>query len=131
MTAFNKQLPKPDWLTREHKNKNTQRGQRYYLHLWNAQPDWQDPKPIRKIYRRCKAMRQAGHDVEVDHIIPLNHPLICGLHVPLNLRITERQINAIKSNNYYPGMAYEQRDLFHQQIAPLDFSLEVQNAVDN
>lgn len=72
-------------------------------------------------------MRRMGLDVEVDHIVPLNHPQICGLHVPANLRITSKDVNARKSNRVYPGMADEQLDLFAKTHAPDDFMLEIQD----
>lgn len=123
MTFFNKALPFPEWLKRQHLNKNTQRGQRYYTHLWNAQPPWAESSLIRDLYRRARCMRMDGQAVEVDHIIPLIHPLVCGLHVRDNLRIIARDVNQKKSNNTFPGMPYEQRDLFARWIAPHDFEL--------
>lgn len=126
MTAFNKSRPRPAWLDREHANKNTQRGQKYYRHLWNAQPPWADVAAIRGIYNEARSLRRAGYDVEVDHIVPLIHPLVCGLHVRANLRIIDRRINAQKSNHTFPGMPFRQFDLFERSIAPADFYLQIQ-----
>lgn len=38
--------------------------------------------------------------LEVDHIIPIKHPLVCGLHVPENLQMLTRSQNAKKSNKF-------------------------------
>jgi len=121
VTAFNKSLPKPRWLSRHHENKNTQRGQKYYNHLWNAQPDWADIKRIRAIYAAARRLRQQGINVHVDHIYPLIHPTHCGLHVPSNLCIIPAAENMTKSNTFYPG--HEQLDFFRPEFFELEYQL--------
>lgn len=120
MSSFDKSKPMPKWLLRKHANKNTQRGQRYYIHRWYAQPAWANRKLINNIYRQARAMRKQGKKVEVDHIYPLQHPNFCGLHVHNNLRIIPAKENAQKSNCSWPG--YGQVDMF----LPDDFELTFQ-----
>lgn len=54
----------------------------------------------------------------VDHEIPLNHPRVCGLHVPWNFKIVPRRTNEVKNNAWcqWHGdlfSAPEQLRLFH------------------
>lgn len=57
-------------------------------------PGYEDE--LRAIYNN----RPEGH--EVDHIIPLVHPLVCGLHVPWNLQYLLADVNRRKSNSFTP-----------------------------
>ena len=41
---------------------------------------------------------------EVDHIVPINHPLVCGLHTEDNLQIVTANYNHFKSNYFWPDM---------------------------
>ena len=53
------------------------------------------------IYEQAERLtRETGILHEVDHIIPLNHPDVCGLHVPWNLQVLEREKNRKKSNSF-------------------------------
>ena len=112
MSAFNKRNPKPRWLCRPPAEGTTGVGHRYYNKLWNAQPPWQDPIPIRHIYAEARRRRLNGEDVEVDHIMPLQHALFCGLHVPWNLQIVPKALNAWKSNEFHPE--HPQQQLFDE-----------------
>lgn len=78
-----------------------------------ACPDWADRKAIAAVFREARRLtRETGIVHSGDHIVPLNHPLVCGLHVAFNLRVIPLAENVRKSNNSWPDMPNEQIDLF-------------------
>lgn len=99
--AFDKTKPKPRWLVRPPRSESSGYAHAYYNRLWERQPRWADPKAIRRLYRIAARMRAEGHDVEVDHIVPLRHPFVSGLHCEANLQIVPRRFNQWKSNGRY------------------------------
>lgn len=42
----------------------------------------------------------AARGLEVDHVVPFNHPLVCGLHTPANLQLLTPIDNLNKSNSF-------------------------------
>lgn len=68
-----------------------------------ATPPWADFKPIRAVYKEADRLTAAtGEKYHVDHIVPLNHPRVCGLHVAWNLRPIPAGPNMAKSNDWCP-----------------------------
>jgi 5-methylcytosine-specific restriction endonuclease McrA len=39
----------------------------------------------------------------LDHVIPLDHPLVCGLTVPWNIQIIDAPANSRKGNKLHPA----------------------------
>lgn len=72
----------------------------YYIAKMNRTPAWSDLKAIEQIYQEAREFREAGLEVDVDHMIPLQGELVSGLHVPLNLRICLSSVNRSKSNQF-------------------------------
>lgn len=62
-----------------------------------ATPAWVRRAALDSIYAEADRL-----GLEVDHIIPLRHPLVCGLHVPANLQIIDQSTNRKKSNKFSP-----------------------------
>lgn len=61
-----------------------------------ATPKWADVQKIKEIYLNCPK------GMHVDHIIPLQNDLVCGLHVPENLQYLTPQDNSSKNNKFEP-----------------------------
>lgn len=59
---------------------------------------WADRDGMRCMYAIAKAYRDIGVSCEVDHIIPLKHPDVCGLHVLANLQLLPTAQNRSKRN---------------------------------
>jgi hypothetical protein len=64
-----------------------------------VRPLWANKDIIVDIYAEAKHLTKTTNiKHEVDHIIPLRHPLVCGLHVEYNLRIITQEQNKQKDN---------------------------------
>ena len=59
-----------------------------------ATPSWADLEKIKEIYLNCP------EGYQVDHIIPLQGKLVCGLHVENNLQYLTSEENRRKSNKF-------------------------------
>lgn len=68
-----------------------------------AIPAWCECDVIAAIYAECRCISDATGIVHhVDHIIPLQHPLVCGLHCAANLQIITEEENRRKHNHFVP-----------------------------
>ena len=86
------------WL-RRYPEKNAARIAKYRVAREQACPPWVDHAEIAKVYAEAVRLTQeTGIPHEVDHVIPLQHRLVCGLHVPWNLRAIPATENQRKSN---------------------------------
>lgn len=70
-----------------------------------AEPAWANEFFIEEAYRLAKLREKlCGGKWEVDHIVPLQSKLVCGLHVHTNLQVIPKSVNQSKSNRYWPDM---------------------------
>lgn len=66
-----------------------------------ATPAWANIEKINQIYRLARDMEQRdGVKRHVDHVVPLRHQLVCGLHVHNNLEILTALENMQKHNRF-------------------------------
>lgn len=68
-----------------------------------AIPVWADINLIEKFYSEAVTKtKQTGIEHSVDHIIPLNSNIVCGLHCQQNLRVIIHVENIKKGNRFWP-----------------------------
>lgn len=77
-------------------NKVRRRKHRQATPLWLTR---KQKTEIRQIYQIAITMtKTTGERYVVDHIVPLRSEVVCGLHVPWNLRVITQEENLRKSN---------------------------------
>lgn len=62
-----------------------------------ATPTWVNKTDLKQVYASCPKEKQ------VDHIVPLKNPSVCGLHVPWNLQYLTKEENLKKGNKLLWG----------------------------
>ena len=68
-----------------------------------ATPSWANRFFIEEAYRLAELRtKMLGYPWHVDHIVPLQSKLVCGLHVEHNLRVIPGVENIRKSNRHWP-----------------------------
>lgn len=67
-------------------------------------PKWANVNYIRLFYSIAQEEKNVGNRVEIDHIVPINNPLVCGLHNEWNLQVATRSYNNKKKDRYWPDM---------------------------
>lgn len=70
-----------------------------------ATPVWADEEAIAQIYWEATYIQAlTGVKMHVDHIVPLQHEDVCGLHCEANLRVITATENISKKNYWWPDM---------------------------
>lgn len=85
--------------------KDAERAARRRALIRRAIPGWASREAIEAFYAdAAKLSAETGIAHEVDHIVPLQSPLVCGLHCESNLRVIPARENMSKRNLHWPGM---------------------------
>jgi hypothetical protein len=70
-----------------------------------ATPAWSETELIAELYLEANTRSKTeGITYHVDHIVPLQSNLVCGLHCLANLQIITANENHRKNNRYWPDM---------------------------
>lgn len=70
----------------------------------NATPAWANEFFIREAYHIARVRTKVtGIKWHVDHIVPLQSKLVCGLHVEHNLQVIPAVSNMVKGNRHWPN----------------------------
>jgi hypothetical protein len=62
-------------------------------------PSWYEKELVTSVYQKA-----AEYGFAVDHVVPINNPLVCGLHCWANLQLLDPSINKSKGNRHWPDM---------------------------
>jgi hypothetical protein len=70
-----------------------------------AVPAWVDLEKVAEYYQTSDGLSMlTGEWFQVDHVVPLKSPLVCGLHNEFNLQVLPSRVNAAKGNRVWPDM---------------------------
>lgn len=76
-------------------------------------PAWADRDALNALRRLGQIYTKAlGIQFSQDHIVPIRHELVCGLHCPANIELAPLEDNMRKGNRFWPEMPEVQLALF-------------------
>lgn len=95
----------PRWVSR-----NPRSG--YIISVALSTPPWVDVKALHEKYREAKRRSAVtGIPHVVGHLVPVTHPMVCGLTVPWNLKVMSKRENDRMGNRLHLAL---HGDLFEE-----------------
>ena len=77
-----------------------------------ALPKWANEFFIKEAYSLARLRTKLfGFKWDVDHIVPLQSKIVCGLHCEHNLQVIPKSLNLTKANRKWPDMTQPQHDV--------------------
>jgi hypothetical protein len=71
------------------------------VNMKQATPGWASMEKMNAFYEEARQLTEAtGVKYVVDHIVPLQGKLVCGLHCEANLQVITHEANAKKGNKF-------------------------------
>ena len=98
---------------KENRGKRNATAAKYKAAKLRAMPPWANLETIKAVYREAARIQaETGERMHVDHVVPLQHDLVCGLHCEANLQILPGAVNEAKRNKWPIEDAQRQGDFF-------------------
>ena len=87
-------------------------GKEVWAKWMRTRPSAEDKAVFRDLQTLGRIYTQfTGVQHSVDHVVPLQHPLVCGFHRVANFEVVPLAANIRKSNNWWPDMPAVQGEL--------------------
>lgn len=96
-------LKKEQWRKQNLDKRNAATARRKSTKL-QATPSWINQDNIDDLYKLAVILNSTGINLHVDHIVPLQSDIVCGLHCEANLQLLPASDNTSKGNRWWPDM---------------------------